>query len=124
MLIVAPATSSAKLRRSGMSGTGDIVRAGSNIRRSYGACPGVGGTTTINTALLAELGRPPVLKAPCKVQALRLIPIMRIAWPPARAVCVLLEISRLPVFLHHSENRGFGQRKRVHKAALLDLPGR
>ena len=68
MFIVAPATSSAKLRRSGMNGSGDVVRAGSNTCRSYGAWPGVVGTTTINMALLAELGRPPVLKDPCKVQ--------------------------------------------------------
>ena len=56
MLIVAPATSSSKLRRSGMNETGDIVRAGSNICHSYGAWPGLVGTTTINMALLAELG--------------------------------------------------------------------
>ena len=42
-----------------MNGSGDVVRAGSNTCRSYGAWPGVVGTTTINMALLAELGRPP-----------------------------------------------------------------
>jgi hypothetical protein len=66
MFIVAPAASSAKLRRSGMNGTGDIVRA-SNTCRSYGAWPGMVGTTTINMALLAELGQPSVRKDPCEV---------------------------------------------------------
>ena len=50
MFIVAPATSSAKLRRSGMNGSGDVVRAGSNTCRSYGAWPGVVGTTTYLTS--------------------------------------------------------------------------
>ena len=53
----------------GVNGTGDMVRAGTNTCRSYGAWPGVVGTTTINMALLTELGRPSVLKHTCNAQA-------------------------------------------------------
>ena len=80
MSIVAPATTSPKLRRSGMNGVGDIVLPGSDSCRSYGAWPGVLATTTLNMALLMELGLPPAEELPFKVQIkLRALQTYRVA---------------------------------------------